>query len=223
MGQFRQRIGLVHELGELRAAEEFPDRRHHRPDIDQRCRCSRSRVHLCCHPLFDDPLHSQQSYAYLVLYQLADGPDSAVAQMVDVVRPENAVVDLDHHLEQGDDVLGPQGALVGTFLRVESPVELVATYLAQVVAPGIEEQVLYEILGVLDVGRLTGSQPAIELQQRLFLIGNARVLLDSRLDVLVLRVLVNVLEEALELLISGIPQRAQKGADRRLPLPVDLD
>ena len=39
-GQLGQRVGLVHELGELAAAEELLHRRHDGPDVDQRVRAS---------------------------------------------------------------------------------------------------------------------------------------------------------------------------------------
>ena len=38
VGQARERVGLVHELRQLRGAEELLDRRHHRADVDQRLR-----------------------------------------------------------------------------------------------------------------------------------------------------------------------------------------
>ena len=89
-----QRVGLVHELRELRGAEELAHRRgrrlgvdqvlrHHGVDIDRR------------HPLLDRALHAQQADAVLVLHQFADRADPAVAEMVDVVDLALAVAQVD--------------------------------------------------------------------------------------------------------------------------------
>ena len=83
--QLGQRVGLVHELRELRAAEELAHRRDDRPDVDQRAGRRLVRVRDR-HALPDHALHAQQADAELVLDQLADGAHAAVAQVVDVVR-----------------------------------------------------------------------------------------------------------------------------------------
>jgi hypothetical protein len=83
-GQLGQRVGLVHELGELAAAEELLHGGHDRPDVDQGV--GRGLVDLLDrHPLADDALHAEQADPERVLDQLAVGPDAAVAEVVDVV------------------------------------------------------------------------------------------------------------------------------------------
>ena len=82
--QLRQRVGLVHELGELRPAEELLHRRHDRPDVDQRARCRLVGVGDR-HALADHPLHPQEADPELVLDQLSHRPDAPVAQVVDVI------------------------------------------------------------------------------------------------------------------------------------------
>jgi hypothetical protein len=84
VGQARERVGLVHELRQLRSAEELLDRRHHGPDVYQCLRSDRLDV-LRRHALPDNPLHARQADADLVLDQLPDGPQPAVAEVVDVV------------------------------------------------------------------------------------------------------------------------------------------
>ena len=83
--QLRQRVRLVHELRELRAAEELLHRGDDRADVDQRARRRLVRVGDR-HALADDALHAQEADAELVLDQLADGTHAAVAEVVDVVR-----------------------------------------------------------------------------------------------------------------------------------------
>ena len=85
VGQTRERVGLVHELRQLRRAEELLDRGHHRADVDQRLRRDRLDV-LRGHALANDALHAGQTDADLVLDQFADGTQTPVAEVVDVVR-----------------------------------------------------------------------------------------------------------------------------------------
>jgi hypothetical protein len=66
------------------SAEELLDGGHDRPDVDQRLRRDRLDV-LGGHPLADDALHAGQAGADLVLDQLADRAQAAVAEVVDVV------------------------------------------------------------------------------------------------------------------------------------------
>ena len=84
-GQLRERVGLVHELGELAAAEELLHGRHDGPDVDERV--GGGLVHLLDgHALLDHALHAQQADPEGVLDELAVGADAAVAEVVDVVR-----------------------------------------------------------------------------------------------------------------------------------------
>ena len=85
VGETRQGIHLVHELGELAGAEELLDGRDHRPDVDERLRRDRLDV-LGGHALADDPLHAGQADADLVLDQLADRADAPVREVVLVVE-----------------------------------------------------------------------------------------------------------------------------------------
>ena len=84
VGDFGERIGLIHKLRELGGAEEFLEHRSHRLGIDQIMGHERGHF-LQAHALFDGPLHAHQANAVLVFHQLADRTHPAVAQMVDVV------------------------------------------------------------------------------------------------------------------------------------------
>ena len=85
VGDLRQRVGLVHELRELRRAEELLDRRDHRLGVDQVVRHRRVDVLMDRHLLLDGALHADQADAELVLQQLAHRAHAAVAEVVDVV------------------------------------------------------------------------------------------------------------------------------------------
>ena len=81
----RQRVRLVHELRQLRRAEELLDRRDDRLGVDQVVRHRRVDVLVDGHLLLDRPLHADEADAELVLQQLAHRADAAVAEVVDVV------------------------------------------------------------------------------------------------------------------------------------------
>jgi hypothetical protein len=132
---FRQRVGLVHELRQLRGAEELAHRRrgrlrvdqvlrHHRVDLDRR------------HALLDRALHAQQADAVLVLHQLADRAHAAVAEVVDVVDVALAVAQVHQRLDAGDDVFLAQRALRVLGIEREAHVHLHAAHGGQVVALG---------------------------------------------------------------------------------------
>ncbi len=102
--QLRQRIGLIHKLGQLAGAEELLDRRNHRADIDQRH--GRDDIHvLDGHPLPDHPLHTAEPNPKLVLQELAHGFQPAVAQMVDVIGEADAVRQIGQIIDCGENVI----------------------------------------------------------------------------------------------------------------------
>ena len=127
--------------------------------------------------------------------QLAYGSDPPVAQVVYVVALLHAVVDLDHRAQEADDVVPGQDEVVGIGIEAQAHVDLVTPNTSQVVPPRVEEEVVEQLLGVVDAGRLAGPQAPVELQHRLVLRVDADVLVDGRLDVLVLGVVVHVAEE----------------------------
>ena len=131
VGEAGERVRLVHELRQLRGAEELLQRRDHGTDVDDRLRGDRVRV-LGRQPLPDDALHPVQADAEGVLDQLADRPQAAVAEvlvlvqvvldrvtrvglglgrvvldrvlLVDLLRDPEQARDRDQLLDQGDDV-----------------------------------------------------------------------------------------------------------------------
>ena len=177
VGQPGDRVGLVHELGQLRGAEELLQRRHHRADVDQGLRCDRLDV-LGRHPIPDHPLHPAEAGAQLVLDQLAHGPQSAVAEVVDVVLFDDqltarggqrlpALVQRDDEADGRDDVLDRQDLLVERLLQPELFVDLVATDLRQVVPLRVEVVVLQQRLRGLAGRRLTRPELPVDVEQRL--------------------------------------------------------
>ena len=94
MGKFCKGIGLVHELGQRRRTEELFNSRHNRADVyKRRGRDLIGFLRLQSHTLFDHALHTGEADTELILEQFADGTDTTVAEVVDVVGGADAVRD----------------------------------------------------------------------------------------------------------------------------------
>ena len=90
---FRQRVVLVHELRQLRGAEELLDRGGHRLGVDQFLRGQAFALGER-QALLDGALDADQADAEHVLGHFADRTHAAVAQVVDVVDGAATVADL---------------------------------------------------------------------------------------------------------------------------------
>ena len=85
VGEAGQRVRLVHELRELRGAEELLERGHDRADVHDRLRRDRVRV-LGGEALAHDALHAVEADPEGLLDQLADGAQAAVAEVLVLVE-----------------------------------------------------------------------------------------------------------------------------------------
>ena len=224
--ELRQWVGLVHELRELAAAEELLHGRHDGADVDEHVGRRLLRL-LDGHALLDDALHAQETDPEGVLDKLAIGADAAVAEVVDVVRAAEAVVQLDEVADDDGDVFLRDRALdlgqleahpVGH--RPELLVELVAADAAEVVAAEVEEERLDELLGVVAGRRVTGSQLLVDLDERLHA-GRGGVPLEGLADVAHLT-RIDPAEEGLHLVVRLVAHGAQELRGLELALAVDL-
>ncbi len=239
----RERVRLVHELRQLRGAEELLQRGHDRADVDDRLRRDRVGV-LGREALAHDPLHAVEADPERLLDQLADGAQAAVAEvlvLVEVVGDRLAreadglgrvVSDLDlgllRHAEQSrqrhellderDDVVVRQRARFEIDVEMQAAVELVAPDAGQVIPLGVEEQLVQERSRGVDRRRLARALLLEQLDQRA-LLGprDLGVRLDRVADV------VGVPEQSEDLLVGGVPHRPQQHRDRQLALAVDAD
>ena len=143
---FGERVGLVHELRELRRAEVLLDHRRDRLGVDEVVRHERLDLLRHAHALLDRALHADQADAVLVLHQLADRADAAVAEVVDVVDRALAVLEVDQVADGLEDVALGEHAVVERLVDLELVVQLEAADLREVVALGVEEQVVEERL-----------------------------------------------------------------------------
>ena len=214
VGDLRQRIGLVHELRELRGAEELAHRGSRRLRIDQVLRHDGVDIDRR-HALLDRALHAQQADAVLIFHQLADRAHPAIAEMIDVVDLALAVAQIDQRADDGNDVFLAQHAHGVGRVEVETHVHLHAADGGQVVALAVEEQRAEHRFGGVHGRRLARAHDAIDVEQRVLarhvLVDRERVA-DIGADIDVVDVeqrqfLVAGLDQNLEVLLGRSPRR----------------
>ena len=161
-----KRVGLVHELRELRGAVELLDGGHDRADVDQALRRDVIGV-LACHALANDALHTAHANTELVLHQLAHRADATVAKVVDVVELLGGVALMQRNeVTQGaDDVLAGKDLLVEGDVKAKLLVDLVTTNAGEVVALVVEVEAVDERTGGVDGGRLARTLTTVDLDQ----------------------------------------------------------
>ena len=166
VGDLGQRVGLVHELAQLRRAEELAHRssrrlgvdqvlRHHGIDVDGR------------HAFLDGALHAQEPDPILVFHELADRAHPAIAEMVNVVDLALAVAQVDQRADHRDDVVFAQHAHGVGCIKIEPHVHFDAADGGKIVALRIEEQRPEHVLRGLERRRLAGTHHAINVEQRI--------------------------------------------------------
>src|SRR5262249_947611 len=130
-----ERVRLVHELRELRGPEELLDRRDDRLGVDEVVRHRGVDVLVDGHLFLDGALHADEADAELVLEELADAAHAAVAEVVDVVRLADVLLQLEEERDDDVEVLGRQRLLVERRLEAGADVELEAADAREVVLP----------------------------------------------------------------------------------------
>ena len=181
--------------------------------VDQVVRHERLDLLRHAHALFDRALHADQTDAVLVLHQLADRAHAAVAEVIDVVDHAAAVAQLDQVANRLEDVALREDLRLDRFVDLELVVELQATDARQVVALGVEEQVVEQRLRRIERRLIARAEAAIDLHDRLVgaleLVGEQRVA-EVRTDVEV------VDEEDLDLLDAALAQLVELGLGQLL-------
>ena len=165
----RERVGLVHELRELRGTEELADRGHDRLGVDEVVRHRRRHLLVDAHLFLDGALHADEADAELVLHQLADSAHAAVAEVIDVVDDADVLAQLEQVADGPVEVLGRQRALVElgrVLVLVELDVELQTADAREVVLARIEEHAFEERSRGVERRRIARTQLAVDLDQR---------------------------------------------------------
>ncbi len=141
----RQRVRLVHELRQLRAAEELLDRGRDRLGVDQVVRQQVVALGLA-EALLDRALDADEARAELVFRQFADRAHATIAEVIDVVDLAAPVAQVHEDLDDGDDVLVGQRRRALQFRAADAPVELHAADGRQVVPLFREEEAMEQRL-----------------------------------------------------------------------------
>src|SRR5579859_6912000 len=165
VGDLRQRVGLVHELRQLRRAEELAHRRRRRFGVDQVLRHDGVDIDRR-HALFDGAFHAQEPDAILILHQFANRADAAVAEMIDIVDLALAVAQVDQGADHRNDVSLAQDAHGVGRIEIEPHVYFDAADRREIVALRIEEQRLEHRLRGVDGRRLARPHDAVDVEQR---------------------------------------------------------
>ncbi len=178
--QLRQRIGLVHHLAQLAAAEEVLDGGGDGLGVDEG---ARGHVLLVAdgHALLHGAAQLEEALAQLVGGQLVDGADAAVAEVVDVVDVALAVAQA-HDVADGVEVVqGPQGHLGFVDVLVEFAVDAEAADLAEAVAVGVLEFLAEQLAGLLQLRGVARPEALVDLEEGL-LVRVGRVLVEGGED-----------------------------------------
>src|SRR6185437_12929680 len=113
---------------------------------------------LQAHPLLDGAAELEEALAELVGGELVDGAEAAVAEVVDVVDVPLAAAEVED-VADGVDVVDrvERHPVLGDVL-VELPVDPEPADLAEAVAVGVEELLVEELAGLLELRRVAGPQ-----------------------------------------------------------------
>ena len=180
----RERVRLVHELGQLRRPEELANGRHHRFGVHQVVRHRRRHLLVDAHLFLDGPFHAHQSDAELVLHQLANRADAAVAEVIDIVHRADVLAQLEQVADGRVEIVRLQGAQLavgGVGVVEQLDVELHAADGREVILPRIEKHSVEQRGRRIQRRRVAGAQLAVDFDQR-FLRGLDRVAAQRRAD-----------------------------------------
>ena len=123
---FRKRIRLIHELRQLRRPEELTYCGDDRLGVDQVMRHGSYHFLVHRHLFLDRPLHPDQANAELVLQQLADCADAAIAKMIDVVHLPDIFAELEQVSDNGVEISRLQNALLERCGEIQFDIEFQA-------------------------------------------------------------------------------------------------
>src|SRR5215470_5348192 len=165
----RQRVGLVHELRQLRRAEELADRSHYRLGVDQVVRHRRRHLLVHAHLFLDGAFHANQSDAELIFEQLADRTNAAIAEMVDVIHSAEVLAQLQQVTDGRVKVFWIERALleIRRLLVFEQlDVELQAAHARKVILARVKEHTLEKRGSGVERRRIAETQLAVDFDQR---------------------------------------------------------
>ena len=169
MGDLRQRVGLIHELRQLRRTEELADGGHDRLGVDEVVRHGRRHFLVHAHLFLDGAFHADEADAELVLHQLADGANATVAEVIDVIHGADVLAQLEQVTDGRVEVFRLERTVVelgGVLVLVQLDVELQTAHAREVVLARIEEHAVEERGRGVERRRIARTQLAVDLDER---------------------------------------------------------
>ena len=181
VGQFGQRIGLIHELAQLGASEEITDHAAEGFRVDQLRGCDvfKSRIEQG-HALFDHAFRAGQTGAALVGEKLAHRAHATAAQVVDVVDQALFTLEFEEMPDRGDEILAGHDAVFVRDVQIELEIDFMTPNAAEVILFRVEEHAFEHALGIRHGRRISGAQLAVDVLEGFFLV--VRRILAQRLD-----------------------------------------
>ena len=171
VGQFRERIDLIHELGELAAAEEVT---HHGTEglgVDEFLRGHAFHVHIeQGHALFHQTLRAAQAHAALVGEEFTHGPHTTAAQVIDIIQDAFAFTEAEQITQRSEEIFVCQNPHVLIHLQAQLLIQLVTAHAGEIIFLGIEEETLQQGLGVRDRWWIPRAQALVDVLQGFFFI-----------------------------------------------------
>ena len=167
VGDFRKRVGLVHELRELAGAKKLVDHGTDRFTVDDVVQ-HHGLGFLEAHALLDRPFHAHQADPHLVFQKLADRANPPVAQVIDVVHVSaGPVFEPQEIAHYGHDVRLGQNRGFQRFFQMQLLVDLHPPNVGEVVPLGVEEHILQKVFGDFQGRRVAGLHLFVDLDHRL--------------------------------------------------------
>ncbi len=133
MRDLRQRVVLIHELGQLAGTEEFLHGSRDRLRVNQ---ILRHQAFALCHreTLFHSALNAHQANAELVLGHLTNRTHPTVTEVIDIIDHTLTVADVDQCTHHVDYVFFVKGRRTRLVLAAKAAIELHAAHSRQVIA-----------------------------------------------------------------------------------------
>src|SRR2546427_5928261 len=119
------------------------------------------------HLFFNGSLHSHQSNPELVLQQLTNGPDTTVAQVVDIVHVAYILPELKKVTNHRIKIFRFKSSLFQRRIKVEFDVEFETTHAREIIFPWIKKHAFKKISRRFQRWRIAWTQLAIDLNQSL--------------------------------------------------------
>jgi hypothetical protein len=144
-----KRVGLIHELRQLAAAEELSNRGHHRLGVDKVVRHGCRHFLMDRHLLFDRPLHADQADAELVLEQFSDGPNPAISQVINIIHAADIFRQLERVLYDRIEIICRQRALLERCIESQFDIEFEPADFREVILARIVEHSFKQSCGCI--------------------------------------------------------------------------